>query len=282
MNGWLNWREIEKNNDWGIRDKDDATAAMWGRGAGNWEERAQREDDFNRRQVEAMELDANDRVLDVCCGPGPLTRWIAPKVRQVTACDFSESMLDYVREKAEKFGLSNVDYLQGNFYTLEPGLDAPLFDVAVTRHSPAQGDILRFSRWATRRCYSLMAVYPPQQNKPGQASLFIKSAAENGGELNCSVRPDGRLYGVNVHFNLLYDMGADPELRYVTEEITLSGDGPEDIFRRLRKGRPFTQEEFEWWRQRTGESLRREGQSWTYASVQKMAVLSWDPGQIKQ
>ncbi|MBO7667674.1 MAG: hypothetical protein J6T26_04350, partial [Firmicutes bacterium] len=78
-----------------------------------------------------------------------------------------------------------------------------------------------------------------------------------------------------------YDMGADPELRYVTEEITLSGDGPEDIFRRLRKGRPFTQEEFEWWRQRTGESLRREGQSWTYASVQKMALLSWDPGQIR-
>lgn len=281
MNGWLNWREIEKNNDWGIRDKDDATAAMWGKGAAGWEDRTRREDDFNRRQVEAMELLPTDRVLDVCCGTGPLTRWIAPKVQQVTACDFSESMLDFVRAKAAEFSLTNVDYLQGNFYTLEPGQDAPLFDVAVTRHSPAQGDILRFSRWATRRCYSLMAVYPPQENKPGRTSLFIKSAAENNGELNCSTRPDGRLYGVNVHFNLLYDMGADPELRYVTEELHLTGSDPMDVYRQTQKNRPFTEEEFQWWRQRVGDRLRQDGEVWSFVNVQKMAVLSWDPSQIK-
>ena len=282
MKGWLNWREIEKNNDWGIRDKDDATAAMWGKGAASWEERAQREDDFNRRQVEAMELLPTDRVLDVCCGPGPLTRWIAPRVKAVTACDFSESMLDFVREKAAKLGFGNVDYLQGNFYTLEPGVDAPLFDVAVTRHSPAQGDILRFSRWATRRCYSLMAVYQPQQQrKAGQPSLFIKSAKENNGEINCAARPDGRLYGVNVHFNLLYDMGADPELTYVTEELHLTGKDPQDIYRQTQKNRPFTHEEFEWWRETAGDRLQQEGELWTFVSVQKMAVLSWDPSQIK-
>lgn len=281
MNGWLNWREIEKNNDWGIRDKDDATAAMWGKGAAGWEERARREDDFNRRQVEALELRPDDRVLDMCCGPGPLTRWIAPRVKQVTACDFSESMLDYVRAKAAGFSLGNIDYLQGNFYTLEPGVDAPLFDVAVTRHSPAQGDILRFSRWATRRCYSLMAVYPPQQRPPGQTSLFIKSAAENNGQINCSTRPDGRLYGVNVHFNLLYDLGADPELRYVTEELRLTGSDPEDIYRQIQKNRPFTAEEFQWWRERAGDRLQQAGQIWTYLNVQKMAVLSWDPSQIE-
>ena len=281
MNGWLNWREIEKNNDWGIRDKDDATAAMWGKGAAGWEERTRREDDFNRRQVEAMELLPTDRVLDVCCGTGPLTRWIAPKVKQVTACDFSESMLDFVRAKAAEFSLDNVDYLQGNFYTLEPGQDAPLFDVAVTRHSPAQGDILRFSRWATRRCYSLMAVYQPQENRPGRTSLFIKSAAENNGRLNCSTRPDGRLYGVNVHFNLLYDMGADPELRYVTEELHLTGSDPLDVYRQTQKNRPFTEEEFQWWRERAGDRLSEDGGVWSFVNVQKMAVLSWDPSQIR-
>ena len=113
MNGWLNWREIEKNNDWGVRDKDDATAQMWDKGAAGWEDRAVREEDFNRRQVEALALDKDDSVLDVCCGPGPLTRWIAPRVKAVTAFDFSENMLAYVKEKAQRYALNNVSYLQG-------------------------------------------------------------------------------------------------------------------------------------------------------------------------
>ena len=30
---WTDWRELEKHNDWGVRDKDDATAALWNDGA---------------------------------------------------------------------------------------------------------------------------------------------------------------------------------------------------------------------------------------------------------
>ncbi len=280
MDGWLNWREIEKNNDWGIRDKDDATAAMWGKGADGWEERTRLEDDFNRRQVEALGLLPTDRVLDLCCGTGPLTRWIAPRVKQVTACDFSESMLDYVREKAKRLDLANVDFLQGNFYTMEPGKDAPLFDVAVTRHSPAQGDILRFSRWATRRCYSLCMIYPATGVRGRQTSLFIKSAADNNGQINCAARPDGRLYGVNVHFNLLYDMGADPELNYVTNEVKFSAATPEELFRKRMRNKPCSQEECDRWLRFNGPRLQQTEEGWTYSEVQKMAVLSWDPGEI--
>ena len=280
MNGWLNWREIEKNNDWGVRDKDDATADMWNAGAAGWEERAIREEDFNRRQVEALDLDPEDHVVDVCCGPGPLTVWIAPRVKQVTAYDYGENMLAYVKEKAEKKGLLNIEYLQGNFYTMEPGTDAPVFDVAVTRHSPAQGDILRFSRWAKKRCYSLCNVYPARQ-PDSRSTLWIKSAKAGGGQLNYSSRPDGRLYGVNVHFNLLYDMGADPELKYVIDVMHVVRADVEEIYRERLRGRPFSKEEFDYWRERMAGQLERKDGGWVYTEQTKMSILSWDPSAIR-
>ena len=280
MNGWLNWREIEKNNDWGVRDKDDATADMWNAGAAGWEERAIREEDFNRRQVEALDLDPEDHVVDVCCGPGPLTVWIAPRVKQVTAYDYGENMLAYVKEKAEKKGLLNIDYLQGNFYTMEPGTDAPVFDVAVTRHSPAQGDILRFSRWAKKRCYSLCNVYPARR-PDSRSTLWIKSAKAGGGQLNYSSRPDGRLYGVNVHFNLLYDMGADPELKYVIDVMHVVRADVEEIYRERLRGRPFSKEEFDYWRERMAGQLERKDGGWVYTEQTKMSILSWDPSAIR-
>jgi ubiquinone/menaquinone biosynthesis C-methylase UbiE len=107
MAGWLNWREIEKNNDWGVRGKNDATAQLWDNDAPQWEKRSQREENFTRQQVALLKLSEEDWVLDVCCGTGPPTVPIAPKVKQVTAFDYSSSMLEYVKQKLEKLELTN-------------------------------------------------------------------------------------------------------------------------------------------------------------------------------
>ncbi|NLW71033.1 MAG: methyltransferase domain-containing protein [Eubacteriaceae bacterium] len=281
MIGWLNWREIEKNNDWGVRDKDDATAAMWNNDAAGWEQRTLKERDYNRRQVEALELTEQDDVLDVCCGTGPLTEWIAPRVKRVTAFDFSENMLAFVKEKAEKMGLANVEYLQGNFNTMIPGVDAPRFDVAVTRHSPAQGNILRFSRWATKRCYSLNAVYGAALlSRSKTASPWIRSASENGGKMNFSTRPDGRMYGFNVHFNLLYDLGANPSVDYVENRTVFEKASKEELYTAVNQGRPFSKEGFERWLTVADSKISEKDGVLIYTDIQKMSVLSWNPSEI--
>lgn len=98
---WLDWRELEKHNDWGVRDKDDATAALWNDGAEQWEKRSAGEVGFAQKQVDALtRITKETTVLDVCCGTGPLTLPLAKKARQVTAFDFNEKMLDFVRRKA--------------------------------------------------------------------------------------------------------------------------------------------------------------------------------------
>ena len=116
---WLDWRELEKHNDWGVRDKDDATAALWNDGAEQWEKRSAGEVGFAQKQVDALtRITKETMVLDVCCGTGPLTLPLAKKARQVTAFDFNEKMLDFVRRKAAEAdlvvcgvrGLSGVKY----------------------------------------------------------------------------------------------------------------------------------------------------------------------------
>jgi ubiquinone/menaquinone biosynthesis C-methylase UbiE len=62
------------------------------------------------------------RVLDVGCGTGTLTSWIARTVGErghVTAADADAKQLDIARENAVKMGLSNVEFTQARL-----GVDA--------------------------------------------------------------------------------------------------------------------------------------------------------------
>ena len=62
---WMDWRELEKHNDWGVRDKDDASAALWNGGAEQWEKRSAQELDFAQRQVDALDrITPETTVLD--------------------------------------------------------------------------------------------------------------------------------------------------------------------------------------------------------------------------
>ena len=77
---WANWLELEKHNDWGVRGKNDAVAALWDKGADGWEKRSQKEEAFAKKQAEALAISKEDTVLDVCCGTGPLTALLAADV----------------------------------------------------------------------------------------------------------------------------------------------------------------------------------------------------------
>lgn len=271
---WTNWREIEKHNDWGVRGKDDDTASLWNDTAADWEQRAQNELSFNQRQVDTLNIHPDDVVLDVCCGTGPLTIPLAMKVKKVYALDFSGNMLDIVKEKAERSGLSNIEFIQGNWNTMEPGVDYPIVDIAVTRHSPAQGNILKFSRCAKKYCYSLSYIYDPSpkfsHRKPGR---WLKSANETA---NYDERPDGRFYGQNIHFNLLYEAGAHPEVRYVRETTVYSAGSKEELVQKVypksdvNEQLPFIE-----------VNTHRDGNLYIYQHEQSICVMGWNPSEIR-
>lgn len=297
MNGFLDWRAIELQSDWGLREKTDAMGDMWDAGADMWDSRWKEDEAFTRRQADALAFEPDDVVLDLGCGTGPLALHVAPRVQKVIAQDYGQHMLAHLQENARERGIDNIDVLQGNWHTMEPGRDLPICDVAITRWSPAQGDILKMSRCARRWCYSLSScalTFEPG----GAANTGFWCRTVDDEEANHSPRPCARKYGVNIHFNLLYDHGANPTISYVRDHRHLEAPTREGLVAQLRppqgaKGAPGqggprhlpTQtvphgvtDGLPPWIERN-VSQDSDG-TWHYNEDVIMTILGWDPNEV--
>ena len=85
------------------RDHFDRRADRWERDRrSSWIEAVPRE------ALAALELSADDRLLDVGCGTGPQVRSASPTVERATGIDLSASMIGEAVELAD--GLGNVDF----------------------------------------------------------------------------------------------------------------------------------------------------------------------------
>lgn len=285
-NGWLDWRRIEMMNDWGIREKSDAMADKWDESAAMWDARWKSEEDFTKEQADALGLLLDDTVLDIGCGTGPLALNIAERVAHVTAMDSGRAMLDLLEKNAQERGVHNITTLRGNFATLEPGIDLPICDVAITRWSPAQGNILKMSRCATRRCYSVSTCAPRfAANGATTGAYWCRSTEDE--ELNTTPRPCPRKYGFNVHFNLLYDHGANPTLSYVRKRTRIDA-GTHDELQRKMHGRfaspprhfaPNGEDRFP--ADFMGGTIEHlDCDMWRFELDTDVAILGWDPSDI--
>lgn len=225
--GWLNWIELEKHNDWGVRGKDDATAELWNKGAKMWEARSGASKEVAKKQVALLDISPEDSVLDLCCGTGPLTNLLAKRAKKVTAMDYGSDMLKYVMQHAEEENLLNIETFQCNWHHVTPGVDFPKHDIVVTRHSPAQGNILKLSQCATKYCYSISDCAAPVDERTAPKGRWIRSASD--GNADPAQRPDARLYGLNIHFNILYDLGANPTINYAVHKYEKEADTKDEI-----------------------------------------------------
>jgi ubiquinone/menaquinone biosynthesis C-methylase UbiE len=83
--------------------------------------------------VEQLDLHPHFEVLDVAAGTGHLARAIAPHVQRVVGLDLTPEMLAQGQREAERQGLTNVAFEQGEAEHL--GYANEAFDLVVTRFS---------------------------------------------------------------------------------------------------------------------------------------------------
>ena len=283
MNGFLDWREIELQNDWGVREKSDAMGQRWDDGAAMWDERWKRDAAFTKRQADALAFEADDTVLDVGCGTGPLAVHVAPRVKKLVAFDFGEHMLETLRSNCRERGIANVETLRGNWYDMEPGREIPMCDVAITRWSPAQGDILKFSRCARRWCWSVSSVEPKFAEGGAQqpGAYWCRSTVDES--LNTTPRPCARKYGFNVHFNLLYDHGANPQVNYLVDEVRTEAPTKEELVEKVL-GKPsadIPEQAREGVLAMVGRDIAQvDSGLWVHERKHTIAIMGWDPNEI--
>jgi ubiquinone/menaquinone biosynthesis C-methylase UbiE len=65
-----------------------------------------------------VQAQPQDRVLDVCCGPGTMALDLAPFVAHVTGIDLTGAMLQQARAAQAKRGVINAEWLLGDVYAL--------------------------------------------------------------------------------------------------------------------------------------------------------------------
>ncbi|MCB1215042.1 MAG: methyltransferase domain-containing protein [Deltaproteobacteria bacterium] len=74
---------------------------------------------FARLAIELVDLDSHSLVLDLACGPGTLSLQLAPKVKHVTAVDFSKAMLGQLSHLKKSLVLDNITLVHGDGQDLD-------------------------------------------------------------------------------------------------------------------------------------------------------------------
>ncbi len=278
----INWREIEKLTGW-ARMASDEDAEHWDIGAAGWQRRIGFEQKFSQAQADALtKITSEDTVLDACCGTGRLTLPLAKKAKHVYSVDAGKQMLEYCSENVRSAGFENVTVKNiGNWHKCEPGREIPVVDVAVACISPAQADIIKFSRCARKYCYFLSFTGEPYRFF--MAELF-QGVHDQWGRMMQQRKPEGRQKsGIDVPFNVLYQYGANPTVDYVDGGWEYEADTAEEVYRYLAgfSHDDVPEDKWEIFRSNCDKRMEKtpEGRYRYFAKTQ-MYVLGWDPSEI--
>jgi SAM-dependent methyltransferase len=175
--------------------------------------------DYVGKLLGFMELKPHWTLLDVGCAAGTLAIPLAELVKNVTAMDISCKMLDLLRERCTKLGISNIQTVQGAWEDDWNTLGIGEHDVAIASRSLITDDfesaLSKLDKAARKRVYVSTIV----GDGPHDRRIFRAL----GRDLNPG--PD------YIYFqNLLYRMGVRANVNFITYLEQNSYDTPQEAF----------------------------------------------------
>lgn len=268
--------------DWHLLWRTARAAKAWKTSAPrDWSERAET---YSRRVLSSpfvdhvlamLDIDPQNTVLDVGCGPGTLTLPLARRAASVTAIDYAAGMLDRLREAAEQQRLTNIRTVLCAWEDDWQQASITVHDVAIASRSLNIDDlaagIAKLDKYARKRVYLVERITPTPFDPTAFAA--VGRPFDSG--------PD-YIYTLNI----LYTMGIHPEIR----QITIA---PEDAFPDLECAleryrwmiKNITDEEEQRLRaflssrivSKTGDRVRIGG-----LAPQRWALISWCPSGYRE
>lgn len=216
--GTTDWNEEWKELQRARRHADDA--AYWDKRSATFATK-DAPNPYVDRFLELARIQPGESVFDMGCGTGALSVPLAAEGHRVTAADFSQGMLDKLRESLDEKGCAqNATLVKMSWsddwraFGVEPGSA----DVALASRSIATADLrdslMRLTDVARRRvCITLSTGTSPRSDEGLLADLGIR----------------GRLgYDYLYAFNILANDGLRPEISYIDSLRDDSFDSRED------------------------------------------------------
>ncbi len=193
------------------------------KGAADWDRKAA---SFARRTKKSVYTDKflallrpekGWSVLDVGCGPGTLALPLAQRVERVTALDFSARMLDILKERAGRKGITTITTCHAGWDDDWQARGIGRHDVAIASRSLAVPDLRAALEKLSRHARQRVAITDRVRYGPFDPDAF----AAVGRPLRPG--PDF-IYTVN----LLYQMGHLPSVEYIVLEEEMIYSSLED------------------------------------------------------
>ena len=212
-------QQLLVDTDWGNEWKRKQRARKHADSPERWDKRApsfgsvRGSSSYVSQFIESLRLEPGETVFDMGCGNGAIAVPLALAGFDVTARDFSAGMLSALRAGAEEAGVA--DRIHSAQLSWEDdwtakGLRPNSVDVAFASRSVITNDLaaaLAKLTWIARRrcCVTVSMGYTPKMSPTILRELGV------GG-----VRTYDQLYA----FNILYQQGQCPELRYIVHDRT--------------------------------------------------------------
>ena len=203
------WKIISEEQAGGSVNKKCMTAECWDRAAESYDDLDSCRDYIT--QVESVVkilrdtgvLTADSDVIDVACGTGTYAVRMAPYCRSVTCLDISGKMLEKLRSKREKAGITNIETIQGDWHEFSTDRK---FDLVFCSMSPLLRTMANVDR-----LLDLSARHVAFVTWAGIRDNLVLT--ELGMKL-LGRKPGRHTSDMNIIFNYLYTLGLAPELRF--------------------------------------------------------------------
>ena len=219
MDSLINWEAIHKlsmppmmRDMMRERQKSDPEGEQ--RFADFYNRMAAMETGFTPNQVDALPLLPEDTLLDMGCGPGRLSVPLAKRVKKVTSLDVSDAVLRHVEANAKAAGVNNITTRKLDFHDAVAGENVEKHDVVVCSRSVGLANLPKLSTFANR-----MAAIVTFANAPTIPHLLSGIFKDTSSAPKPPFPAQGldRKINYNVLFNIVYDMGYEPNVRIVED-----------------------------------------------------------------
>lgn len=279
MNGLINWAALERR----YRKMpfanlgEEAQKKQWDGFADMYDGMAKLEKEFTRNQVDQMRLSTEDSVVDIGCGPGRLSVPVAKRVKSVTAVDVSDEMLARCLKNARHEGIENITPLNFNWLAEDAVEKIGKHDIAIASRSVGFSDLVKINHVARKYVYILGWANAPSLR---EIQLDFLAGIAPG---KTPYDPLARMFGYNMMFNMVYDMGANPNIVIVDDGFERDYVSREQAYEDLRFVGEIPPEYEEQYRRNVDRYLtpKRDG-GFKLLRKTKTFVLWWRPNEVNR
>ncbi|MDD4503468.1 MAG: methyltransferase domain-containing protein [Clostridiaceae bacterium] len=196
------------------------------------------EADFTLNQVNCFDTAPTDTVLDIGCGPGRITMAMAQRAKSVTSIDSSPKMLEFCEQNVHELGLTNVTTKLLDWQEAQVGKNLDKHDIVICSRTAGLNEILKLSSFARKYVVTIVWShgYPSIPTITGY--LFEGVQLPKNQAIPASPFRSDRRFGDNLTYNMVYDLGYNPNLQVVEDGFKKDYTSREEAYADLRRLRP--------------------------------------------